>query len=192
MKDQILPIGLAFGLGFSLGYVFRNQTSPKETSTIPEGTTFKALGAKFEKVDDIATARRHVGNYKAKHPHDEDPNYHTAYAVWSELAHVETHFEKKIKLSDLTNIWPIGATGIRVYEAFDDQGKAVNYLVFTNNSQTPPPYPVFNDNLDSVYLVKNIKIDLTKDKVRKPKKGHEVILTNHVVCNPRCPDESLL
>lgn len=198
MRKQIIPVLLAFVLGFGLGYMYHSQSifssSPSNESTATKtNAAMEASNTKFEKVN-LDIAKGHAKKYKKKHPHDEDPAFHTVYAVWTSIDHVEGHFEGKIKAKDLEAITPAWATGIRVYHALDDRGDLVNYLVFTDNSQTvSPQYVTYNDrHEDQVYLIANKKIDLTKEKRPRSGTGTKERLNNHVVCNPNCPDESLL
>jgi hypothetical protein len=193
MGKQIVPVLLAFVLGFGLGYMYHSQStissSPSRNSSATQtNTTMEASAIKFKKVG-LTIARGHARKYKKKHPHDEDPKFHTLYAVWVDIKEVETYFDGTIKLAELP-AQPVGTTGIRVYEAYNGGGDAVNYLVFTGESKTADG--IYNDRLDAVYLIDDKKINLARYKKLRSKKSKENIVHSHIVCNPNCPEESLL
>jgi hypothetical protein len=189
MRRQILPVILAFVLGFGLGYVFCDQlTSSTSQADSDPSTSLKVEDATKFRLVKTDTARRHVRKYKERYRPATGTVRDTVFAVWTPMSDVECHFEKKLKLADLP-AQPDWATGIRVYEAINKKGIAVNYLVYTNSSQTPEG--IYNDHLDRVYLIVDKKIDLIKaaDHDHCPHKG---IVNSHMVCNPNCPEETLL
>lgn len=189
MRKQVLPVILAFVLGFGLGYVFcgqlTNSTSQADSDPSASLEAENAIQFQIVKTD---TARDHVRKYKERYQHAGGTPRDTVFAVWAPLSEVECHFEKKLKLADLP-AQPDWATGIRVYEAINEKGTAVNYLVYTDSSQTSRG--VYNDRHDKVYLIVKKKINLF-NAANENHCPHKEIMHSHMVCKPECPENTLL